>query len=294
VVYDYTQPLIYEQAVYQQPQTTSTGVTLPPGVTTQGYSAFDEARALFENKRYQEALNKTDEALKQMPKDAVLHEFKALCHFALSDYKSAAMTLYAVLSVGPGWDWTTMYNMYSSLDEYTAQLRKLEEYCKGHREAADAYFYLGYLYLTMDQKPAATTTYQTVAKLAPNDIVTKQILQGLDAKPLDDGPPPKAPAAAEAAPSIPNDKLLGDWKALGPNNTEFKLKLAKEGEFNWGYTRGGKTESVKGAYGQQGENLVMETDGNNTLIADVKLLNDSTLEFQMTGVPDSPKLVFKK
>jgi hypothetical protein len=38
----------------------------------------------------------------------------------------------------------------------------------------------------------------------------------------------------------------------------------------------------------------METDGNNTLVADVKLLNDSTLEFQMTGVPDSPKLVFKK
>ena len=42
-----------------------------------------------------------------MPNDASLHEFRALVLFALGQYEQAAATLYAVLSNGPGWDWTT-------------------------------------------------------------------------------------------------------------------------------------------------------------------------------------------
>jgi tetratricopeptide (TPR) repeat protein len=290
--YDYSQPIVYEQAAYQQPQTTSAGETLPPGVTTKGLALFEEARGLFQNKKYQEALSKDNEAIKEMPQDAALHEFRALCQFALGDYKGAAATLYAVLAVGPGWDWTTMYNLYSDIDEYTAHLRKLEDYCKEHKDSADAYFVLAYQYLTMDKKDLAIRMYQIVARLAPNDTVTKQMLQALDAKPLDDNAP--APKESANAPSIPAEKLVGDWKAMGPNNSEFKMKLTKEGEFNWGYTVNGKTQSIKGAYGQQGGNLVMETDGNNTMVADVKLADDATLEFQMTGVSSSPKLLFKK
>ena len=257
-------------------------------------SLFDEARALFENKQYREALSKNNEALKQMPKDAALHEFKALCHFALGDYKNAAVTLYAVLSVGPGWDWTTMYNLYDGIEEYTAHLRKLEDYCREHKDSADAYFVLAYHYLTMDKKDLAIKMYQVVAKLSPNDLVTKQMLDTLGAKPVDDSTPPPPANAADTAPTIPVDKLLGEWKAMGPNNVEFKLKLTKEGEFNWSYIKSGKTESVKGAYGQEGGYLVMETDADNKLVADVKLVDNSTLEFQMTGVPSSPKLLFKK
>ena len=36
-----------------------------------------------------------------LPGDAVLHEFRALCLFALGEYQQAASPLYAVLSVGP-------------------------------------------------------------------------------------------------------------------------------------------------------------------------------------------------
>lgn len=292
--YDYSQPIIIEQSVTQASQPASSGETLPPGVTSQGMSIFDEARAQFENKQYREALSKVNEALKQMPQDAALHEFKALCHFALGDYKSAAATLYAVLSVGPGWDWTTMYNLYDGIEEYTAQLRKLEDYCKEHKDSADAYFVLAYHYQTMDKKDLAIRMYQVVAKLAPNDSVTKQMLDMLGAKPVDTSTPPPASSAAETAPTIPVDKLLGEWKASGPNNVEFKLKLTKEGEFNWSYTKNGKTESVKGAYGQQNGYLVMETNTDNKLIADVKLVDNSTLEFQMTGMSSTPKLLFKK
>jgi len=292
--YDYSQPIIVEEASSASAPASSGGEALPPGVNTKGMQLFDEARALFQNKQYKEALSKDTEALKEMPQDAALHEFKALCHFALGDYKNAAATLYAVLSVGPGWDWTTMFNLYNDLDEYTSHLRKLEDYCREHKDSAEAYFTLGYHYLTMDKKDDATRMYQIVAKLRPNDAVTKQLLEGLGAKPLDDSNPPPVSSASDSVPTIPMDKLVGDWKALGPNNVEFKLKLTKEGGFTWSYTKGSKVESVKGAFGQQAGYLVMETDGNNKMIADVKLSNDSTLEFQMTGVPSSPKLLFKK
>ena len=43
--------------------------------------------------------------------------------FAVGKYDLAAGPLYAVLSVGPGWDWTTMAGLYPDIDVYTAQLR---------------------------------------------------------------------------------------------------------------------------------------------------------------------------
>lgn len=295
--YDYSQPLIMEQpsaTAAPAPAEASAGTALPPGVTQQGLALYDEARDLFHNKQYKEALAKCNEALKQMPQDATLHEFKALCQFVEGDYKNAAATLYAVLSVGPGWDWTTMANLFESVDEYTSYLRKLEDYCRENKESAPAYFVLGYHYLTMDKKDLALRMYKIVAKLAPNDTVTKQLLQGLGYEPPANQEAPPAAKEPEKSPAIPPEKLVGEWKASGPNNTSFTLKLAKEGGFTWSYTKNGKTESVKGAYGQQGVNLVMETDGDNTMISDIKLVDDSTLEFQMTGVPDSPKLIFKK
>jgi hypothetical protein len=33
-----------------------------------------------------------------------------------------------VLSVGPGWDWTTLIGLYPSIDVYTTQLRALEDF----------------------------------------------------------------------------------------------------------------------------------------------------------------------
>lgn len=83
----------------------------------------DQARNAFYSGDYARALSSLDAALSKTPSDVVLHEFRALCLFALHKYKEAAGTLYAVLSVGPGWDWTTMSGLYSNVDVYTEQLR---------------------------------------------------------------------------------------------------------------------------------------------------------------------------
>ena len=75
--------------------------------------------------------SRRNDALAKVPNDSDIHEFRALCLFALGRYDEAAATLYAVLSVGPGWDWTTLIGLYPDVSVYTAQLRALESYCTG-------------------------------------------------------------------------------------------------------------------------------------------------------------------
>ena len=51
-------------------------------------------------------------------------------------YEQAATPLYAVLSVGPGWDWTTLIGIYPDVATYTVQLRKLEAYSESQPRSA--------------------------------------------------------------------------------------------------------------------------------------------------------------
>ena len=65
-----------------------------------------------------------------------MHEFLALAYFAQGKYQQAAAPLYAVLSVRPGWDWTTLSGMYPDVDTYTRQLRALEAYVRSNPDSA--------------------------------------------------------------------------------------------------------------------------------------------------------------
>ncbi len=63
--YDYAQPI---------------DATAPPpedSVTTQAMTTFDQAREAFKQGDYSRALDLTDQALKQVPNDPTLHEFRA-------------------------------------------------------------------------------------------------------------------------------------------------------------------------------------------------------------------------
>ena len=130
VVYDYSQPI--------NPQSAPPDET----VVSQATTVFDSAREAFKNGDYAKALELVDQALKTTPNDAALHEFRALCLFALKRYDEAAAVLYAVLSVGPGWDWTTLISLYGDPETYTQQLRALESYCSQHPQSAAARFVL--------------------------------------------------------------------------------------------------------------------------------------------------------
>ena len=140
---------------------------------------FDSGRALFKNGDYQGALDKVDQAIKLLPSDATLHEFRALCLFALKRYKEAAAGIYAVLSAGPGWDWDTLKALYPDTAVYTAQLRALEDYKKANPNAPEASFLLAYHYLVMGFPDQAVKELQQVVKLQPDDKLSAAILDAL-------------------------------------------------------------------------------------------------------------------
>ena len=71
---------------------------------------------------YKTALAQVDQAIALVPNDTVLHEFRGLVLFAQERYQEAAAAEYAVLSAGPGWDWTTLSALYPDVEVYTAQL----------------------------------------------------------------------------------------------------------------------------------------------------------------------------
>src|SRR4029077_14422309 len=57
-----------------------------------GLQAFDVATSAFQNKDYELAVQKTEEALQQLPYDSALHEFRALVLFARGEFQPAAAT----------------------------------------------------------------------------------------------------------------------------------------------------------------------------------------------------------
>lgn len=292
-VYDYSQPIVtYDQSVAPA---APADAALPPGVSKAGLDAFNQARELFKQGDYKNALGQADTALKSMPGDALIHEFRALCLFALGDYPQAAATLNAVLSVGPGWDWTTMSSLYPSVDTYTAQLRKLEDYVSAHPKSADARFVLGYHYLTMGNKDIAGQQFAKVAELQPKDAVAKQLAEMLTYKAPDDAPPKIKPEAALPGPKLAADDLIGDWKAAGPGGSSFGLSLTKENEFTWKYTKGKKEQTVKGAFAVDGNTLAMEPEEGGVMLADLTSFGKTGFNFKMVGDKDSaPPLKFTR
>ncbi len=186
--YDYSQPIV----IYSEPASSGRArepsrrpkqPALPPGVSQEALDQFEQARAAFGQGDYKQALELANQALKSMPSDATLHEFRALCLFALGQYREAAATLNAVLAVGPGWDWTTLASLYPDVEVYTAQLRKLEEYVKANPAASDARFVLAYHYLTAGHtEAAATATGAMSSRPVPNDAVAKQLYDMLTYK----------------------------------------------------------------------------------------------------------------
>ncbi|MGC3967906.1 MAG: tetratricopeptide repeat protein [Pirellulales bacterium] len=258
--------------------------------------AFNEARAAFQQDQYDQALQLTDDALKQAPRDAALNEFRSLCLFALGRYRESAATIHAVLAAGPGWDWTTMISLYSSEDVYTAQLRKLEAAAGADATSADMRFLLAYHYLTADHPDAAVEMWKQVVQINPQDKLSSELLAmyGPSSYTSPTSPAPSTPAALPPdidKPAYTAEQLAGDWKAK-TDGGEFALKLGADNAFTWSFTRDGKPQTVTGAYALGGNNLVMQPDTGGTMLSTITLEGANTLQFAPIG--DAEKLTFTK
>ncbi len=150
----------------------------------------DVARRAFEKGDYSEAQRECDQAIKLLPANTNLQEFRALCQFAQSDYKDADATLHEVLAGGPGWDWKTLSSFYTDAETYTKQLRALERYVRENPKDAAGRFVLAYHDLVLDSPNVAVDHLQEVVKLQPKDTLSATIVEAL--KKVNSGKPMKA------------------------------------------------------------------------------------------------------
>jgi tetratricopeptide (TPR) repeat protein len=303
--YDYSQPLVTYQQQTAEQQTAAAQpaaapatpeapeAALPPGVNQAGLDLFDQARAAFSSGDYKQALDLCNQAIQQMPNDAVLHEFRSLSLFALKNYRESAAAAYAVLSAGPGWDWTTLSGLYGNIADYTAQLRALEAFVKKNAKSSDGHFLLAYHYLTAGHTEDAQIQLREVNKLTPNDRLVRQLL-GLSASGDDQQPStePKPPPDADSL--LLAEQLVGVWTAGGSGGAKYQMTLNNDSSFAWKFTSGKKSDEIKGAFAVDQNNLALEVDDGSVMLADVAL-SGNQLKFKVIGGDETDKpLIFSK
>jgi tetratricopeptide (TPR) repeat protein len=224
-----------------------------------------------------------------------------LCLCTLGRYDEAASTLYAVLSVGPGWDWPTLIGLYPNVEVYTAQLRALEDYCRNNPQAATARFVLAYQYLTEGHLDAAKKMLKSAVALKPNDTFSAKLLSQLEANPpAEEGAPP-APAPAPEQ-QVPTDTAMpqgatisGTWTAQPAQDTTVRLTIQDGGPFTWEANVKGKTQTFSGTATLGAGVLTLVQEKGPVLVGHVSWKDPNHMTFRVMGdSPDSPGLTFSK
>jgi tetratricopeptide (TPR) repeat protein len=276
IVYDYSQPINVAAA------------PADPTAAESTEQVFSAARDAFKAGDYPRALDLADQVLKQTPNAPVVHEFRALALFALARYDEAAAVAYAVLSTGPGWNWSTLVNLYPNVDTYTNQLRALEAYAKGHPESSSPQFLLGYHYMVQGHSDVAANQFEKVTKIQPNETLSASFVKALRkvseakaAAPEATPEPPDAPAsppAEEAAPSPPPAEMAGKWTAKPAPDVTITLSLQKDGTYAWEVAEKGRTQTLTGQASYKDNTLALLQDDGPPLVGKVTL-NDNTFVF---------------
>ncbi len=279
--YNYSQPINTVSAPADQ------------AVADPAMSLFDAGRASFKDGSYAEALQKTNDALAKLPTDTTLHEFRGLCLFALGRYDESAATLYAVLAVGPGWDWTTLISLYPSVDVYSAQLGTLEEFTRAHSDSATARFVLVYHYLTEGFTDAAVQVLKQLVALKPSDSVAAKLLHQLD--------PPKNDPAKIASTAVTDTtppqgaSIAGTWNAQPSADTSILLDVKPGGAFIWQAAVKGQQRQFAGVSTYGDGILTLAQDKGPALVGRVGWKDASHMNFHVVGDgPDDPGLSFTK
>ncbi|MDB5389002.1 MAG: hypothetical protein JWM11_4648 [Planctomycetaceae bacterium] len=293
VVYDYSRPIPVVTTAPAGASPTDSG--LPPPVNP----TFDAARQAFREGDYATALSGVDLAIEANPADAVFHEFRALVLFARHDYRKAAVTLHSLLSIGPGWDWTTMSSLYADPFVYSEQLQALEKYTQTHPQAAYAHFVLGYHYMIGGHKAESVVQLQQVAELLPNDRLARELVLMVKGPPrqavandnsVQPMPDPTPAEPVPAAPPIDKTLLPGEWQAARPDGSKFSLSLTEDGKFRWKFTIPNQPgDQFGGTYSVDGSILILERPERGTLAGTMTFADEGHFNFKLVGSPPDDK-----
>ena len=286
---DYSQPIALKTA----PVPESVAATV---AENQAVQLLNASRAAFARGDYASAISLVNQSIAKNPGDPVAHEFRALILFATKKYSEAASALYAVLSMGPGWDWATMSSFYPNVATYTAQLRALERYRNDHLSAPEARFLLAYHYMCCGHPDAAASELREVVRLNPKDQLSSQLLAGLTGGEQGESIAPPEPAA-QTPPRQPVDaaSLVGDWTAARPDGDTFVFKLNADSTYSWRYTHVGKTQEFGGAYTVADDLLILKQNGTPVMIGQIAMLDGGRFNFKLAGDnPNDPGLTFSR
>jgi tetratricopeptide (TPR) repeat protein len=301
VVYDYSQPINPEAAPPEE------------SVTNETVSLFDSARESFKNGDDNAALDQVDQAIGKMPNDSALHEFRALVLFAMGRYDEAAASLYAVLSVGPGWDWATLIGLYPDVDTYTQQERKLEQYCSQNPRSASARFVLAYHYLTQGHTPEALAQLRRVVDLQPKDTLSARLIEQLE-KPASGVSTGAVATGSDASPSQPTSprqpvateqptasaegkpgKLEGTWIAQPSSGTSISLTFLDDGRFSWKVTEAGQSHQFDGKQTYGNAILTLAPEQGMAMVGTILWKDETHFSFKILGGgAGDPGLSFSK
>jgi Flp pilus assembly protein TadD len=296
--YDYSQPVVVNNYVTNDGDLTNSsdaqggvGGTSSATATSASDPMVDDALNAFKAGDYAAALAGFDKALKLTPNDSVIHEVRALTLFALGRYPEAAATLNAVLAVAPGMDWTTISNVYGSVDAYTQHLRKLEDFCKSHPGDAAAHFVLAYHYIVGGHAEMAAEALKVVVAKQPGDMVAERLLEALQPPTPAEAPAPAQAAAtpSPAAPAAPETDLVGRWKASGGGDT-VELTITAESTFTWKSAPQGKPAvELSGTIETAADAIALVSEKAGTMTGQVKSLGADAFEFSLPGAPTGTK-----
>lgn len=286
--FNYSQPIIAANITADAsgqfyPQTSG------QGTREHALEHFADARRAFFRGDLRRAQSEIDDAIATLPSDTVLHEFRSLVLFARGDYNAAAGGIYAVLSSGPGWDWTTMIGLYPNANIYTAQLRGLEEFCNSNPRAVHPRFLLGYHYLTAGYTDAAAEMYRQVVSINPRDSLSAQLMASLTGT----GYGQVAELPQFDPQSISNQYLVGNWSATREDGSTFQLQLRRDGVFTWVYGQGGLRQQLSGAYTLNDGALILQQDGQPAMVGQIYQMGPNRFVFKLIGADQyDPGLTF--
>ncbi len=259
-----------------------------PEGTEQDDSTFLAARDAFKSGDFPRALSLTDLALQPYPNDPVLHEFRALCLFALGRYDETAAVLYVVLTAGPGWDWATMSGLYADVDTYSRQLRALEAAIKANTSVASKRFVLAYHYMVQDHFENARQQFEYVVKLQPKDELAAQFAKLLT--PPSDAPTLGATDSAQGIetagmqqPSPLPAALVGNWKAKPMPDVSIELTIREDGQFTWDVKSNGHSDSIAGEADYLDGVLTLTQADAPALVGKIVNLGDKQFGFELLG-----------
>jgi hypothetical protein len=305
--YDYSQPVVVNNYVTNDGDLTDastvqggTSTAEATAATAPSDAAFDAALSAFKQGDYTAALAGCDKAVRLAPNDSVIHEVRALSLFALGRYPEAAATLNAVLATAPGMDWTTLSSLYGSVDAYTQQLRKLEDFCRADPDNAAGSFVLAYHYLVGGYPEMAADALKVVVAKQPGDVVAKRLLEAIDPageKPAT--PPPVArpePTTAPAAtPAGPETDLVGTWKATAGKDS-VDLVITEDSQFSWKATPAGQAPvAISGMIETARDAIALVSESAGTMTGKVASKGADAFEFTLAGAPaDAKPIAFQR